>query len=80
MENIFNTLEKTTNSEIELVDVKKNVEISFQFNEFEPMTIGQGWLLIFDFEKAIDIVRASGFSNIRLRQENNGGVMEWDNF
>ena len=58
----------------------ENVEISIDFNEFEPMTIGQGWVLVFDFEKAINIVIASGISNVQLRQSNNGGVMEWDNF
>jgi len=58
----------------------ENVEISIDFNEFEPMTIGQSWVLIFDFEKAINIIRASEISNVQLRQSDNGGVIEWDNF
>jgi hypothetical protein len=60
--------------------IAKEVEISIDFNEFEPMTIGQSWVLVFDFEKAIDIIRLSKIGNVQLRQESNGGVMEWDNF
>ena len=39
-------------------------------------------LIITDFEMAIKLVRASGKSNIQLRQDDkvNGGIMEWDNF
>lgn len=58
----------------------ENVEISIDFNEFEPMTIGQSWVLVFDFEKAITIIRASKISNVQLRQNSNSSVMEWDNF
>lgn len=58
----------------------ENVEISIDFNDFEPMTIGQSWCLVFDFQKAIEIVRALKISNAQLRQSDNGGVMEWDNF
>jgi len=58
----------------------ENVEISIDFNEFKPMTIGQSWRLVFDFEKAIAIVKASKISNARLRQKSKGGVIEWDNF
>ncbi len=58
----------------------KEVQISIGFNEFEPMTIRQSWCLVFDFEKAIAIVRASKITNVRLRQDSKGGVMEWDNF
>jgi hypothetical protein len=56
------------------------VEISIGFNDFEPMTIGQGWVLVFDFEQAINIIRASKISNVQLRQNSSGSVMEWDNF
>jgi len=39
-------------------------------------------LVITDFEQAIKLVRASGVSNVQLRQDDkvNGGTMEWDNF
>ena len=39
-------------------------------------------LIITDLEMAIKLVRASGKSNIQLRQDDkvNGGTMEWDNF
>lgn len=56
------------------------VEISIDFNDFEPMTIGQSWVLVFDFEQAINIVRASKISNVQLRQNSSGSVIEWDNF
>jgi hypothetical protein len=56
------------------------VEISIDFNDFKPLTIGESWILIFDFERAIDIVRASKLANVQLRQNSNGSVMEWDNF
>ena len=65
----------------ELTNVKMEiVEISIDFNDFKPLTIGESWILIFNFEKAINIVKASKLSNVRLRQNNNGSVMEWDNF
>jgi len=56
------------------------VEISIDFNDFKPLTIGESWILVFDFERAIDIVRASKLLNVQLRQNSNGSVMEWDNF
>ena len=59
---------------------QKEVEISIDFNEFESMKAGNGWVLVFEFEKAIDIVRASKLLNVRLRQESKGSVIEWDNF
>jgi hypothetical protein len=39
-------------------------------------------LIITDLEIAIKLVRASGKSNIQLRQDDkiNGGTFEWDNF
>jgi hypothetical protein len=39
-------------------------------------------LIITNFDMAIRMVRASGKTNIQLRQDNKltGGTMEWDNF
>lgn len=61
----------------------KNVEISISFEEFEPLTLKTKNgvdVFIFDFEQAIDIARSMKLSNIQLRQDSNGGAMEWDNF
>lgn len=82
MENIFETLGKITNPNIGLVAVKENVEISINFEDFEPMTLNtiNGIDLIFDFGQAINIARSLHIPNIQLRQDSNGGVMEWDNF
>ena len=37
-------------------------------------------LIITNFDMAIRMVRASGKTNIQLRQDSKGGTMEWDNF
>ena len=61
----------------------KNVEISISFEEFEPLVLKTKNgvdVFIFDFEQAIDIARSMKLSNIQLRQDDNGGAMEWDNF
>lgn len=46
--------------------------------DWQDLTFGN--LIVTDFETAIKLVRASGVKNIQLRQNDNGGVMEWDNF
>jgi hypothetical protein len=56
----------------------EKVEISISFGDFSPLIIGQDF--IFDFETAINIVKASKISTVQLRQNSNGSVMEWDNF
>ena len=56
------------------------IEIRVGFlNEWKPFVIGEQ-IFIFDFQKAIDIVRLSKMPNVQLRQNSNGSVMEWDNF
>ena len=58
----------------------KNVEIKVGFlNEWKKFSIS-GQIFVFNFQEAIDIVKLSKMKNVQLRQENNGGVMEWDNF
>ena len=57
-------------------------------DDWKDMTLGDfiksdiSDLIITDLEMAIKLVRASGKSNIQLRQDDkvNGGTMEWDNF
>ena len=57
-------------------------------NDWKDLTMGDliksdiPDLIITDLEMAIKLVRASGKSNVQLRQDDkvNGGTMEWDNF
>ena len=60
--------------------MKKNaVQILIGFlGDWEDLTFGD--LIITDFEQAINLVRASGVNNVQLRQKQNGGTIEWDNF
>ena len=56
-----------------------NVLISINFEmDFKPLKVDTQ--IITDIQTAIEIVRASKLTNVQLRQDNNGGVMEWDNF
>lgn len=56
----------------------EKVEISISFEEFQPLKIGNDF--VYDFETAINIVKASKRLNVRLRQNSRGSAMEWDNF
>jgi len=37
----------TKNLKLKNIEIMENVEISIDFNDFEPMTIGQSWCLVF---------------------------------
>jgi len=55
-------------------------------NDWQNLTMGDliksdiPDLIIYDLEMAIILVRASKIGTIQLRQEKQGGTMEWDNF
>ena len=56
----------------------RTVKISVGFLDFKSLKVsGQK---IKDFETAIKVVRLLNLKNVRLKQNNNGNVMEWDNF
>ena len=61
--------------------MKNAVQILINFglvNDWRDLTV-EGFV-IRDFEQAIKIVKASGISNVQLRQDSLGSTMEWDNF
>jgi hypothetical protein len=63
------------------METKNAVQFLIGFlGDWQDLTFGD--LVITDFEQAIEIVKASSFYNVQLRQDDklNGGTMEWDNF
>ena len=63
------------------METKNAVQFLIGFlGDWQDLTFGD--LVITDFEQAIEIVKASSFYNVQLRQDCkiNGGTMEWDNF
>ena len=55
-------------------------------NDWQNLTMGDliksdiPDLIIYNLEMAIILVRASKIGTVQLRQEKQGGTMEWDNF
>ena len=55
-------------------------------NDWKDLTMGDliksdiPDLIITDLEMAIKLVRASKIGTVQLRQKEQGGTMEWDNF
>jgi hypothetical protein len=52
------------------------IRIGFE-DEFQPLMLG--FETISDMQTAIQIVRASGLTNVFLRKVSSSGIEEWDN-
>ena len=67
--------------------MKKAVQFRKDFGDWKNLTMGDliksdiPDLIIIDLQMAIILVRASTkIGTVQLRQEEQGGTMEWDNF
>lgn len=58
--------------------MKNPVNISIDFKKFKTLKINNE--IIYDFQTAISIVKASNIKNVRLEQDNSTNVESWDNF